>query len=186
LDGKNNLYSKIQLQVITYFENNDIAWWGDDNKYPTGHLLSSQIQCLNFLFALRNDKNAILKLARLFDEEFDDILPTIIDKEEGYISFEFIYENEKLLNEIEEGAKRGEFCTSIDAFIIGLKKDKKVLIPIEWKFTESYLKCENKALELNKGKTRQDRYNHIIQQSKQLKRTENPEYSTYIMNHSMS
>ena len=167
-DGKNNLYEDINDSVCFYFEENNIAWWGDDENYPTGHLVSSQIQCLNYLYALRKDKDAILKLAQIFDTEFDDILPTIIDKDAGYISFEFIYDNAKLLNENDRGVKRGAFCTSIDAFIIAKKKDKKILIPIEWKYSEIYLEEINKAKENVKGVTRKKRYNHLIENSMQL------------------
>ena len=168
LDGLNNLYSKIHSDVIPYFEDNEIAWWGDDTEVPTGHMLSSQIQCLNFLFALRCDKYAVLQLAQLLDPEIDDILPSMGDKDSGYIAFEFIYENAKLLNEDDEEAKRGAYCTSIDAFIIANRKEKTVLIPIEWKYTESYLKKENKALDPRRGKTRQRRYNQLIRDSTHL------------------
>ena len=179
LDGLNNLYPKTQSQVIPYFQENEIAWWGYDDKVPTGHMLSSQIQCLNFLFALRSDKSAVLKLAQLFDAEIDDILPTIGDKDSGYIAFEFIYENAKLLNENDYGAKRGAYCTSIDAFIIAKRKDEKVLLPIEWKYTESYLEGLNKALEPRKGKTRQERYNQLIRNSPQLKSFDDLVHSCY-------
>lgn len=179
LNGLNNLYSKIQSQVIPYFENNNIVWWGDDEKYPTGHLLSSQIQCLNFLFALRNEKHAVLALANLFDSEIDDVLETFNEIETGYIAFEFVYENEKLLGENDFGAKRGSKCTSIDAFITALKKGKRILIPLEWKYTEVYLKCENKSIEPRKGKVRQNRYNHLIVKSTQLKTPVDFEDSIY-------
>ncbi len=169
LNGLNNLYSKIQSPVVPYFEKNDIAWWGDNEEYPTGHLLSSQMQCLNFLFALRNNKQAVLALAKLFDSEIDDVLETIKEYATGYIAFEFVFENEKLLGENDFGAKRGSKCTSIDAFIIALRKGKKILIPLEWKYTETYLKCENKSTEPGKGKVRQNRYNHLIVKSSQLK-----------------
>lgn len=169
LDGLNNLYSKIHSHVIHYFEDNEIAWWGDDSKVPTGHMLSSQIQCLNFLFAIRCDKYAVLQLAQLFDPEIDDIQPSIGDKDSGYIAFEFIYENAKLLNEDDRNAKRGKFCTSIDALIIAQRNGEKILVPIEWKYTECYLKDENKALEPEKGETRQSRYNQLISYSTQLK-----------------
>lgn len=169
INGENNFFKEIVQEAVVYFKENDISWWGDNKTLPSGHLLSSQIQCLNFLFALRKDKEAILKIAQLFDATIDDIHPTIFDKDTGYIAFEFICDNAKLLGEDDASARRGEFCTSIDAFIIGLKNEKKILIPLEWKFTEEYLKSENKALEPRKGKVRQSRYNHLIAKSSQLK-----------------
>jgi len=178
-DGKNNLFDNIIDDVGSYFEQNNIAWWGDNKLYPSGHILSSQIQCLNFLFALRKDKNTSLKLAQLFDEEINNVLPVIGDQDESFIAFEFVYENEKLINETDDGSQRGCFCTSIDAFIIAEKNGKKLLIPIEWKFTESYLKESNKALEIGKGKTRQTRYNQLIKNSTQLKSDFDLESSVY-------
>lgn len=179
LSGENNFFKEIAQEARVYFKENDISWWGDNKTLPSGHLLSSQIQCLNFLFALRKDKEAILKIVQLFDAAIDDILPTMLDKDAGYIAFEFICDNANLLGEDDAGAKRGEFCTSIDAFIIGLKNGKKILIPIEWKFTEAYLESENKALEPKKGKVRQSRYNHLIGKSTQLKTPVDFEDSIY-------
>lgn len=179
LNGENNFFNEIAKEAGDYFKENDISWWGDDKTLPTGHLLSSQIQCLNFLFALRKDKGAILKIVQLFDAAIDDILPTMLDKHSGYIAFEFVFDNANLLGEDDASARRGEFCTSIDAFIIGLKKAKKILIPIEWKFTEEYLKSENKAKDLQKGMVRQNRYNHLIVKSAQLITPEYFEDSIY-------
>lgn len=168
-DGKNNLYNEITNDVISYFKDNNIAWWGDNEFYPSGHLLSSQIQCVNYLFALRKDKAMVLKLAQLFNPDINDVLPIDQDKDGSYIAFEFTYNNAELLNEKEANAKRGRYCTSVDAFIIAECNDKKLLIPIEWKYTESYPKFENKALEPGKGQTRQERYNQLIEISAQLK-----------------
>lgn len=167
-----NLYESIRNGAKNYFKQNDIAWWkygGNSGSEPTNHMLSSQIQCVNFLFELRCDKKSVLKLAQVFDPEINDILPVIGDKDLGYIAFEFVYDNANLLAEVNTNIRRGEYCTSIDAFIIAKRKDKKVLIPIEWKYTESYNDENNKALEHSKGKTRQSRYNHLIESSKQLK-----------------
>ncbi|GET34465.1 hypothetical protein PbJCM13498_33280 [Prolixibacter bellariivorans] len=169
--GEQNLHESIREQMVQYFQKNKIAWWtfNHSKHKPTTHLVSSQIQCLNFLFVIRKDKNAVLRLAQLFDSEIDEVYPAISDKDPGYIAFEFTYENGKLLNESDAGARRGEYCTSVDAFIIARRHGKKVLIPIEWKYTEHYLKGENKALELSKGETRQKRYNGLITSSRQLR-----------------
>jgi hypothetical protein len=180
-NGDENLHESIREEAKTYFKDNSIDWWAFDGlkTKPTKHLVSSQIQCINYLFALRQDKDAILKLAQLFDSAVDDVLPTIGDKDVGYIAFEFVYENDKLLNENDWGAKRGSFCTSVDAFIIATRQGKKLLIPIEWKYTENYFDSHNKALEAKKGTTRQTRYNHLIENSKQLKSASDIENSVY-------
>lgn len=168
-DGENNLFSNIRSNVVDYFNENHIAWWGDNQLYPTGHLLSSQIQCLNYLFMLRNDQEAVLQLARLFDREIDAVYQIPSDKQPTYLAFEFTYKNDALLNENDRGAQRGAYCTSVDAFLVAARKGKKLLMPIEWKYTENYLEYENKALEGNTGQIRQSRYNHLILESKQLK-----------------
>ena len=56
-----NLYGRLSESVKKYFEDNDIVWWGGKN-IPSGHTLSSQIACLNHLFPIRNDRDAVLKL----------------------------------------------------------------------------------------------------------------------------
>ena len=49
MDGMNNLYAPIRSEVVKYFRDNKISWWG--GYRPTGHTLSSQVACLNHLFA---------------------------------------------------------------------------------------------------------------------------------------
>jgi hypothetical protein len=166
-----NFFNQIRRDVVQYFDINNIEWWSYNKKSdkPTDHMLSSQIQCLNFLYAIRKDKNAVLQLAKLFEPQIDDIYPAITDKDEGFLAFEFTCNNDKLINERSNGARRGKFCTSIDVFLIAKQNDKKLLVPIEWKYTESYLLFENKALEKSKGQTRQASCNQLISESKQLK-----------------
>ena len=54
-DSLKNLYAPIRKDALAYFERYNIAWWHqyEDRCFPTGHLLSSQIHCLNQLFAIR-------------------------------------------------------------------------------------------------------------------------------------
>lgn len=49
-DFEKNFFKSIQEDAIEYFEKNSISWWG--GKKPTGHILSSQIACINHLYAL--------------------------------------------------------------------------------------------------------------------------------------
>lgn len=164
-DYSKNFLSSIYDDVLNYFKQHKIAWWhmeGDSSDVPTGHIMSSQIQCLNHLFGIRNNERAIQSL--LFNATgiaFDCILTTLDN--DGLIEFEFTYNNKELLGEDDAGAQRGAFCTSIDA-MIRAQKDKKVyLVPIEWKYTEAYkdddLTCD----------TRIKRYQHLIEKSEQLK-----------------
>lgn len=141
-DCHHNLFSSIidgPVGVLKYFKDYGIAWWGENVKYerPTGHLVSSQIHCLNHLFALRNDPVIIKEIIEnATGLKIDTILPSPIDKQ-GYIAFEFVYKNKELLGENYES--RGARCTSVDAFVYAkLLNGKKILIPIEWKYTETY------------------------------------------------
>lgn len=165
MDYSKNFLSSIYDEVLNYFKQHKIAWWhmeGDSSYVPTGHIMSSQIQCLNHLFGIRNNERAIQSL--LFNATgiaFDCILTTLDN--DGLIEFEFTYNNKELLGEDDAGAQRGAFCTSVDA-MIRAQKDKKVyLVPIEWKYTEAYegydLTCD----------TRIKRYQHLIEKSEQLK-----------------
>ncbi|MBO7477751.1 MAG: hypothetical protein J6U04_07460 [Salinivirgaceae bacterium] len=165
-----NLYQGIrentQKSAVTYFKAQNIAWWRqkEDGYYPTGHLVSSQIHCLNHLFALRTDKDSIKEIINEATKmQFDEILPSIIDNDsESFISFEFALDNDKLLREKDEDAKRGTMCTSIDAMILARKGDKKWLIPIEWKYTETYERKDKT------NRKREDRYTHLIKKSNRL------------------
>lgn len=142
-DREKNLYEPIRKEVMLYVENAHISWWhmaGESNQEVTAHTLSSQVSCFNHLFAIRNDEaavKAVLKAATGIS--FDEILPSFIE-EHTLISFEFVFHNKQLLHENHE--TRGEKCTSIDALIYARKGDEKWLVPIEWKYTETYDKSK--------------------------------------------
>jgi len=145
-DSIKNLYAPIRIKALDYFGKYNIAWWGENENKPSGHLLSSQIHCLNHLFALRKDEEAVKEIiTKALNIEVDQILPSPLDKD-GFITFEFVYKNKSLLGESYE--TRGKKCTSIDVFVNALLKDgKRLLIPIEWKYTESYEKTvDNRAV----------------------------------------
>jgi hypothetical protein len=171
-DGLKNIYEPIRNDVIKYFSDNKISWWGGEN--PTGHVLSSQIACLNHLFPLRNDRNAVLEIVKSILPDFVDVFEIETDKLlPGFIQFEAVSDNDHL----NEGTpSRGANCTSVDALIYALHKDgSKWLIPIEWKYTEFYNE-QNKAIEgfekdpdNCKGEVRKRRYTDLINRSVQLK-----------------
>ncbi len=183
LDGRNNLFDKIRQSVIDYFNSNKISWWGGR---VSGHVLSSQIACLNHLFPLRNNPE-ILKniLNNVTNMNFEEVLPIPewLDKQENgskhYVSFEVVSYKDNL-NEATEGKEltRGSNCTSIDAFIIAKDQKKEVwIIPIEWKYTEFYQNMDKSQEdrrgetkgENGKGEGRMKRYCNLITQSVQLK-----------------
>ena len=144
--SKENLYVDIREDACQYFEQNNISWWRqqEDDYSPTGHLVSSQIHCLNHLFAFRDDPIAIkIILQKATNLPIDKILQSPIDKG-GYIAFEFVYKNKSLLKDNsgeyhEKYETRGANCTSVDALVyVQLVNGNKILIPIEWKYTETY------------------------------------------------
>lgn len=173
-NSKNNLFAGIRDNAhdnaLDYFDKHKISWWRqkEDGYFPSGHLVSSQIHCLNHLFALRTDDKAVkVIIEKATGMKFDKVLPSIIDKDpKSFISFEFVLDNDKLLGENDEGWGRGTLCTSVDAMILAEKDGEKWLIPIEWKYTETYER-EDKT-----NKKRIDRYADLIKSSKRLKTPE--------------
>lgn len=141
-----NLYRGIRTKAIEYFREYNITWWQclNEPNSPTGHMVSSQINCINHLFAFRDDPIAIkIILQKATNLSIEKILQSPIDKD-GYIAFEFVYHNKSLLKNnsgkyYEKYETRGANCTSIDALVyVQLVNGNKILIPIEWKYTETY------------------------------------------------
>lgn len=155
-DSLKNLFAPLRPAVMNYFDVYDIAWWrqDEDRYFPTGNLLSSQIHCLNHLFRLRRDPYAVLSIVQKICPTIVRVLPSPIDAHEyfskksknkikSFISFEFTYNNVDLLKE--RTCKRGKDCTSVDAFVYAVNKEgEHVLIAIEWKYTETYKKTDDK------------------------------------------
>lgn len=172
-DGSHNLYAPIREEAIKYFRDNNIGWWGGSK--PTGHVLSSQIACVNHLFTLINDADAVLSILNNVRTEFIEVLPISSDAEPAYIAFEVVSD----IDHLNEGnSTRGSNCTSIDAFIYARHKSgEKWLIPIEWKYTEHYNNHDKSNEDRDgeeegsngKGKERMSRYNDLISASVQLK-----------------
>ena len=173
-DGMNNLYQPIRNDVLLYFKENKISWWGGDK--PSGHTLSSQIACLNHLFAIMNDHDSVLAMLNGVRDEFEKVLPVSCDANPEYIGFEVVSKNDHLN---ENTFTRGSNCTSVDAFIYAKHKgDGKLwLIPIEWKYTEHYANLDKSKEDRNgeekgcngKGQERVRRYSALTDASLQLK-----------------
>lgn len=164
-NGKDNLFGKIQDDCLKYFEQEKISWWGENKSkhLPSGHLVSSQIHCLNHLFALRKDDIAIKAIIEnATGLKIKEVYPAPFDKDGGFISFEFVCKNKSLLDEKYE--TRGANCTSIDALVyIQTTDGRKLLIPIEWKYTETYQSKEAEESSL-------ERYPKLIDSESNLKK----------------
>lgn len=176
-DWKNNLYPHIIDEISLYFALNQITFHhleGDTDVgfcIPSGHTLSSQIACLNHLYPLRYDKEAVLTIAQQIHPDIVDVYQIETDRFlPGYISFEVVSDFDHL-NEIKDGQKltRGTMCTSLDAMIYGrLKTNQRIIIPIEWKFTEHYHDGDKDYSLGTKGKERLRRYSDLLTASEQL------------------
>lgn len=142
-----NLWHGIRQEAINYFNKYNISWHKGTKGIPSGHVLSSQVACVNHLFILRNNQK--LATAVLKHIESDIVEAEVVD--DGYVEFEFIGKHG-----IGEGAfKRGANCTSVDAAMIGKTAEgKRILFFIEWKYTESYskksLQCPKREVVYNK------------------------------------
>jgi len=175
-EGINNVFLDIRQEVVEYFKKNEISFWHigkESPSEPSGHLLSSQICCINHLFPIRHDKENVLKIAKKVNPDFVNVLPITTDKYmPGYIQFESVSDKDHLN---EDGPTRGSHCTSVDALIYAEHKNgDKYIIPIEWKYTELF-DNEDKSVG-EKGKERLDRYvkrvPNLIPNSKYLKKPE--------------
>lgn len=182
-NGDLNIYQTILNSTKQYFHENNISWWAGDR--PSGHILSSQIACINHLIPLMHDKNSVLEILNGVSNEFIDVLPIPCDKNPAYIALEVVSDFDYLN---ENTSSRGSNCTSVDAFIYAVHKSgAKWLIPIEWKYTEHYAtfdKASEDRIHENrgtngKGLERQRRYNNLIDNSSQLKTIENYVGSIY-------
>lgn len=153
----NNLFNHIREDADFYFKNNKIVWW-NTIAHPSGHLLSSQLSCINHLFYFRNNH----KVATAFLKNLDPNIEEALILDDGYIEFEKVGK-EKLGKE--KQLSRGENCTSIDAMMLGKKQNGETIIfLIEWKYTELY---EQKSLlENDKGYTRWNQYIDLLNDPK--------------------
>lgn len=174
--GINNLFEPIRDKdkVLQYFKVNGISWWG--GYKPSGHMLSSQMACLNHLFFIREDDKAVLELINNIRPglHFTQVLPLTLDKDQKYIAFEAVSKYDHMN---EDGPTRGANCTSIDALIAAVSDNgERWLIPIEWKYTESYPPidksqegCTDKSDEKKgRGEKRLENYSGLIDASKYL------------------
>lgn len=181
-------------RVKDYFKENKIKWWNCYFDAPKGqepdglditrHLVSSQVACINHLFFIKHDKEAVLSIINGISGipvKFKDVMNIPCDKGTGnFIAFEVVASKDYLH---EKDLKRGEYCTSVDAFVYALdENNERWLIPIEWKYTETY-KRDDKS-NGPKGKTRLSRYcntegDNLIGNSNQLKSSSDYKHSIY-------
>jgi hypothetical protein len=141
-----NLQEDVRQSALAYFETHQIAWWLSnaerseraalefDRKFPTGHLNSSQVACVNHLEPARNDEEMALAVAQRMAPTVAAVRDT---GEGGYVAFEWIGDKNYLG---ERGARtRGANITSLDAMMrVTLADETLALLLVEWKYLESY------------------------------------------------
>jgi hypothetical protein len=139
-DATLNLWEGIREDALNYFERYRIVWWrGGAGNQVTGHLLSSQVACINHLYFLRQRKDAATAILRSIHPEIVEAM--IVD--DGFVEFEVIGSKNFLR---EKSHTRGANATSIDAVMVGKKRDgMNILVMIEWKYTENY-RTDNKYI----------------------------------------
>jgi hypothetical protein len=108
-----------------------------------------------------------LNALQTISEDFAEAM-LIPENPPGYVQFEAVGEE----NYLDEGNNtRGNNCTSIDALMHAKRKDGKgILIPIEWKYTESYGNEDKMYGE--EGETQKLRCLELIEESKLLRSSE--------------
>ena len=145
-----------------FFGERGIKWWrhcGFDDPLadgPTRNMASSQIACVNFLLPLRGNDDGLLAVLAAIDDDVTGIV-RIEDPRAGTsstVEFEWIGLGHAL--EGEAYTTRGEFATSIDAFMVAETRVGRRAYLLEWKYTESYGKNDKGCG--RKGRTRRRRY----------------------------
>lgn len=158
-----NLWGAIKEDALRHFEDFKIRWDKSAGKLalPTGHLLSSQVACINHLYFLRQHPELVIAILKALDPNIQKVCPIIgqSGKDEGFVAFEIVG-TEPLGKET--SLTRGIKCTSIDAMMIGETKESRILFLIEWKYTENY---NGKPSKLSSGNKRLDNYVGLLQDS---------------------
>ena len=130
-----NIWAGVREDAIWYFNRNNIPFW-DAGKEPTGHLLSSQISCINHLYFVRQRQDIATAILKGIDKNVRTALVMNESQDSGYVEFEVIGERNYLGEKLHT---RGANSTSIDAMMLAeLNNGLRKLFFIEWKYVESY------------------------------------------------
>lgn len=161
--ARENLFPGIRESAPQFFADHGIGWHIGENGNPSNHLCSSQVCCVNFLFPLSKNPEAIAEIFRPIYPQLKNMLPV----EDGhYISFEWIGEENYLGEKTGKSAQRtrGANFTSADAIIMFEREDGlRQIVLIEWKYTESYSSTSYKTSK--SGTDRTAIYRHLFEQA---------------------
>ncbi len=145
---KNNLYVDIRDAAPAYFESHNVEWHSGKE-----HTTSSQVACINHLFPIREDGNAILAILQKIDAGITGVVPLHKDKngKDVYVAFEVIDEKNHL--------KELNTPTTIDALLLAKKGETTMLVVIEWKYTECNVEDKSKGPD---GTRRKNTYDNFL------------------------
>jgi len=163
---KNQFKDKLIYDSIVFDNIDENVKLHEETK---GNPLSSAAACLNVLGSMMNNQIELLCFLNHFDLEIEELIEfpsncivgDSLYTDKGYVVFEWVGPQISPINE--KGGGRGNYRTSIDAFIIAKIKRKITQLLIEWKFTEG--KSRPLALERfagSKGLERLNRYANIL------------------------
>lgn len=136
--AEQNLFPEIRESALLHFAEHAIKWHDGQNGKPSNHLCDSQVCCVNFLFPFANKPEALAQVLRPIFPQLGKMLPIESGK---YVSFEWIGQQNYLGEKISRNGQRtrGANCTSADAIVMFERNDeKRQVVLIEWKYTESY------------------------------------------------
>jgi hypothetical protein len=125
--------------AVGFFGRHHLQWHRGLYHGPTNHLISSQVQCVNALFAMTTNPSLI---KRAFGEELGiaEVIP--IEDDGAFLTFEYNGGGRDYLGEGRSGRPltRGANSTSTDAaFRYCTSAGRAELALVEWKYTEQYL-----------------------------------------------
>lgn len=135
-----NLLSSVRDDAIGRFARHGIDWhaWSpgpSDATWPSGHLLDSQVQCVNVLLSLAREPALLFDLVRQVEANATDVVSV---EDDSPVVFEWIGREDYLGEGRGHPRDRGRFCTSADALVVVQRPDGRTGILVEWKFTETY------------------------------------------------
>ncbi|MGE3412945.1 MAG: hypothetical protein AB7L91_12040 [Dehalococcoidia bacterium] len=147
-----NLLPTVRAPMLALFTELGIPWHDGVAGGPSGHLLSSQVQCVNALGRMVEDEE---RIKRAFGPVLDIV--EVLEIEPGrLLTFEFIGDCDYFNEGDGSARRRGTHCTSVDgAFRYRTSRGTVELALVEWKYTESYPDARDHSTKLN---TRRGRY----------------------------
>lgn len=110
-----NIWAGVRDDAIFYFNHYGIPFW-DSGKVPTGHLLSSQIACINHLYFVRQRQDIATAILQGVDINVKFALPMDNGVSNiGFVDFEIVGEKNYLCEKLHT---RGANSTSVDAVML--------------------------------------------------------------------